>query len=66
MYLFFNFSLLLDYGPALIEHILLESGFAANSRIGTHFDINRDLPKLHMALKSAEDIINNIGTTSKV
>lgn len=56
----------IDYGPALIEHVLLEFGFPSNSKIGTQFDINRDLPKLHLALKSAENIMQNIGTTSKV
>jgi hypothetical protein len=56
----------LDYGPALIEHVLLEFGFPPNSRIGTQFDITRDLPKLHLALKSADSIMQNIGSISKV
>jgi hypothetical protein len=56
----------LEYGPALIEQVLIEHGFTPNSRIGTQFDINRDCPKLHMALKSAENILNSIGTSSKV
>ena len=57
---------MLDYGPALIEHVLIEHGFAPNSRIGTQFDINRDVPKLHMALLSAENILKSVGTSSKV
>lgn len=58
--------LLIDYGPALIEHVLLEFGFPSNSRIGTQFDITRDLPKLHLALKSADGIMQNIGNIAKV
>ncbi|XP_046459806.1 nuclear export mediator factor NEMF-like isoform X2 [Daphnia pulex] len=54
-----------NYGPALIEHVLLEFGFPPNSRIGTQFDITRDLPKLHLALKSADSIMQNIGSISK-
>lgn len=53
------------YGPALIEHVLLEFGFPSNSRIGTQFDVTRDLPKLHLALKSADTIMQNIGNISK-
>ena len=58
--------LLIDYGPALIEHVLLEFGFPSNSRIGTQFDITRDLPKLHFSLKSADGIMQNIGNIAKV
>nr|CAH0102372.1 unnamed protein product [Daphnia galeata] len=54
-----------NYGPALIEHVLLEFGFPSNSRIGTQFDITRDLPKLHLALKSADGIMQNIGNIAK-
>ena len=46
--------------------MLLEFGFPSNSRIGTQFDIIRDLPKLHLALKSADGIMQNIGNISKV
>jgi hypothetical protein len=60
------YILLIDFGPALIEHVLLEFGFPSNSRIGPQFDIDRDLPKLHLALKSADDIMQNIGNIAKV
>lgn len=55
-----------DYGPALTEHVLLDFGFPSNCRFGKEFDIERDLPKLHLALKSAESIMKNIGETAKV
>ena len=60
------FDFLSDYGPALIEHVLLDFGFPSNCRVGKEFEMERDLPKLHLALKSAESILQNIGTTAKV
>jgi len=54
-----------NYGPALTEHVLLDFGFPSNCRFGKEFDIERDLPKLHLALKSAESIMKNIGETAK-
>lgn len=56
----------LDYGPALTEHVLLEYGFPASSRIGSQFEIERDLPKLHLALKLADNILKTIGNEPKV
>jgi len=54
-----------NYGPALTEHVLLEFGFPSNCQVGKDFQIERDLSKLHLALASAESIMQNIGTTSK-
>ena len=59
-------NFILDYGPALTEHVLLEFGFPPSSRIGTQFEVERDLPKLHLALKLADSIMKNIGSEPKV
>ena len=55
-----------DFGPALIEHVLLEAGFAGNSKIGKDVNIERDLGRLLSALKSAEGIMVSIAQCPKV
>lgn len=44
----------LDYGPALIEHVLLKHGFTNASKIGKSFDINNDINELFLAIQDAE------------
>ncbi|XP_044729059.1 nuclear export mediator factor NEMF homolog [Chrysoperla carnea] len=47
----------LDYGPAVIDHVLLEAGFPSNCKLGKQFDIENDIEKLHAALLKAEELI---------
>ncbi|XP_071453923.1 ribosome quality control complex subunit NEMF homolog [Hetaerina americana] len=49
----------LDYGPAVIEHVLLSAGFATNCKLGKTFDIARDVDNLHKALIEAENLMTN-------
>ncbi|KAF2894967.1 hypothetical protein ILUMI_11200 [Ignelater luminosus] len=49
----------LDYGPALIEHVLLKHGFTNVSKIGKTFDITNDINELFVALQEAEVIMEN-------
>ncbi|GFN73720.1 nuclear export mediator factor nemf-like, partial [Plakobranchus ocellatus] len=46
----------LDYGPAIVEHVLLGAGFAENAKIGKGFDLNTDLDRLMQALEEAESL----------
>lgn len=58
---------MLDYGPAVIDHVLLEAGFPSNCKLGKQFDIEKDIQKLHAALLKAEELICVASkTTSKV
>lgn len=47
------------FGPALIEHVLLESGFASNAKLGKDVDIENDLDRIVDALHNAEKIMEN-------
>ena len=55
-----------DFGPSHIEHVLLEHGFAGNSRVGKDFDIERDFHRLLEAMQAAKIIMNEIGDSTKV
>lgn len=46
----------LDYGPAIIEHVLLQQNFNSNAKIGKTFDIKSDIDNLMLALDAAEII----------
>lgn len=47
-----------DYGPAIIEHVLLKSGFTAVSKLGKGFDLDKDMPKLMAALSEADGLLD--------
>lgn len=47
----------LDYGPALIEHILLKHKFTNASKIGKTFNIENDLQELFLAIQDGEAIL---------
>ncbi|XP_046401897.1 nuclear export mediator factor NEMF homolog [Ischnura elegans] len=47
----------LEYGPAVIEHMLLSAGFPANCKLGKTFDVARDVETLYKALIEAENIM---------
>ncbi|KAJ8925872.1 hypothetical protein NQ315_009724 [Exocentrus adspersus] len=46
----------LEYGPAVIEHVLLKQGFTNATRIGKSFNIQEDIDKVMAALTEAERI----------
>lgn len=54
----------LEFGPAVIDHVLLQAGFPAGCKIGKGFDVSADFPKLVTALENAENMfkeaMNNI------
>ncbi|XP_012257148.2 ribosome quality control complex subunit NEMF homolog [Athalia rosae] len=45
-----------EFGPAIIDHVLLQADFPAGCKIGKGFDTATDFPKLATALKNAENI----------
>ncbi|XP_004698630.1 nuclear export mediator factor NEMF [Echinops telfairi] len=47
---------LLPYGPALIEHCLIENGFSGNVKVGEKFE-SEDIEKVLVCLKKAEEYI---------
>ncbi|KAG1651557.1 Nuclear export mediator factor NEMF [Nymphon striatum] len=46
------------YGPALIEHVLLDSDFKENVYISA-IDLDKDIPKVFNAIQKAEDFMIN-------
>ncbi|XP_044747380.1 nuclear export mediator factor NEMF homolog [Coccinella septempunctata] len=46
----------LDYGPSLIEHVLIGKGFSNNCKIGKTFNLSTDLEALFEAIMEAENI----------
>lgn len=50
---------LLEFGPAVLDHVLLRAGFTAGCKIGKDFNVIEDLPKLTLALTEANDIMNH-------
>ena len=48
-----------DYGPALIEHVLLGVDLRGTEKIGQGFDLQNNLSKIINALKEAQDIVEN-------
>ncbi|XP_066262814.1 ribosome quality control complex subunit NEMF homolog [Euwallacea similis] len=49
----------LEYGPSLLEHVLLKQGFTNSTKIGKTFDINQDIDKLMLGLSEAKSIFNS-------
>ncbi|XP_053985136.1 ribosome quality control complex subunit NEMF homolog isoform X2 [Hylaeus volcanicus] len=50
---------LLQFGSALIYHVLLSHGFMPGCEIGKDFDITKDMPKLITALECAKEMMDN-------
>lgn len=46
------------YGAALLEHCLLEEGFAGNVKIGEGFNLQQDLPRVMESLKKADNFLD--------
>ncbi|XP_059480083.1 ribosome quality control complex subunit NEMF homolog [Neocloeon triangulifer] len=51
-----------DYGPALIEHVLLGAGFPPNVKFGKDFNLEENFGKIHDALCVADEILNKAST----
>lgn len=49
----------LEYGPPLIEHVLLKHGFTNASKINKTFDVTKDIDELMLALKEANDLFQS-------
>lgn len=49
----------LEYGPALLEHVLLKHGFTNASKVGKTFDITKDIDRLVEAIKEADEIMES-------
>ncbi|KAL8598247.1 hypothetical protein ACOMHN_035197 [Nucella lapillus] len=50
----------LDYGPAVLDHCLLEAGFAEHAQIGKGFNIDTDMSKLMTAIQVAETLMTTL------
>lgn len=50
---------LLEFGSAVIDHVLLKAGFTLGCKIGKDFNIATDMPKLILALEDANNIVNH-------
>ncbi|XP_046734786.1 nuclear export mediator factor NEMF homolog isoform X2 [Diprion similis] len=46
----------LEFGPAIIDHVLLQAGFPTSCKIGKNFDVATEFPKLVLALEAADKI----------
>lgn len=53
---FFSNHAFPEYGPALIEHVLLIHGFNNSSKIGKTFTIEKDIDQLMIALEEANGL----------
>ncbi|KAF4516743.1 hypothetical protein B566_EDAN008433 [Ephemera danica] len=49
----------LDYGPPLIEHVLLGAGLTPNAKISKGFDVDADMIKLVAAMNEAEEVMDS-------
>ncbi|XP_005099828.1 nuclear export mediator factor Nemf [Aplysia californica] len=49
----------LDYGPAIIDHVLLGAGFKENVKIGQGFHPDADMSKLLTAIEEAESLLQD-------
>uniref|UniRef100_A0A452R9X5 Ribosome quality control complex subunit NEMF n=1 Tax=Ursus americanus TaxID=9643 RepID=A0A452R9X5_URSAM len=54
---------LLPYGPALIEHCLIENGFSGNVKVDEKFE-SKDIEKVLVCLKEAEDYMKTTSNFS--
>ncbi|XP_078591678.1 ribosome quality control complex subunit NEMF-like isoform X2 [Branchiostoma floridae x Branchiostoma japonicum] len=52
----------LVYGPAVLDHCLLNAGFPEGAKVGRDFDVSQDLPKLMAALVEAEKFLEASGS----
>lgn len=50
---------ILEFGSAVIDHVLLKAGFTLGCKIGKDFNIVEDMPKLILALENANDIVGH-------
>ncbi|XP_006611464.1 nuclear export mediator factor NEMF homolog isoform X1 [Apis dorsata] len=50
---------LLEFGSAVIDHVLLKYGFTLGCKIGKDFNIEEDMSKLILALEYANDMMNS-------
>ena len=57
LYFITSFSIVLVYGPAVIEHSLLVGGIVANARLGHEFSVSDDMAKLLAAIQEAERLM---------
>ncbi|XP_065063577.1 ribosome quality control complex subunit NEMF-like [Rhopilema esculentum] len=48
------------FGPALLEHCLLEAGFPPNCKVGDDFAMDKDIVRLHDAIKMAETVMTDV------
>lgn len=49
---------LLEFGSAVIDHVLLKAGFSLGCKIGKDFHITEDMPRLILALEDANNIMD--------
>ncbi|XP_012542705.2 nuclear export mediator factor NEMF homolog [Monomorium pharaonis] len=49
---------LLEFGSAVIDHVLLKAGFNLGCKIGKDFNVIEDMSKLTLALDNANNMIN--------
>lgn len=49
----------LEFGSAVIDHVLLKAGFNLGCKIGKDFNINEDMPKLILALEDANNMLDH-------
>ncbi|KAG8228129.1 hypothetical protein J437_LFUL000131, partial [Ladona fulva] len=47
----------LEYGPAMIEHMIISAGLPPNCKLGKTFDIARDVDALYKSLLEAENLM---------
>jgi hypothetical protein len=47
-----------DYGPAIIEHVLIKAGYNAGCKLGKGFDLEKDMSKLLVALNEADYLLD--------
>ncbi|EFN86238.1 nuclear export mediator factor NEMF homolog isoform X1 [Harpegnathos saltator] len=50
---------ILEFGSAVIDHVLLKATFALGCKISKDFNITEDMPKLILALEDANNIMDN-------
>ncbi|KAF7998364.1 hypothetical protein HCN44_009762 [Aphidius gifuensis] len=55
---------MVEFGAALIDHVLLKAGFEQACKIGKGFVIDKDMDKLIDALETADKILKEASTTT--
>jgi hypothetical protein len=51
-------DLFVDYGAAIIDHVLLKAGFNSGCKLGKGFVLDRDIPALCAALNEADCLLD--------